>query len=101
VFDSGLEANDDQFDFLTMFASGRSGWCGRDIVKAHAKKPDALTRSFRTYLTPVHRSQKSLFRMLATTLSADPFIGRILTGRVEAGTLKSRRNCKPCQCGWR
>lgn len=26
--------------------------------------------------------------MLATTLSADPFIGRILTGRVEAGTLK-------------
>ena len=25
--------------------------------------------------------------MLATTLSADPFIGRILTGRVEAGTL--------------
>jgi GTP-binding protein len=28
------------------------------------------------------------FRMLATTLGADPFIGRILTGRVEAGTLK-------------
>jgi GTP-binding protein len=28
------------------------------------------------------------FRMLATTLSADPFIGRILTGRVESGTLK-------------
>ena len=26
--------------------------------------------------------------MLATTLSADPFIGRILTGRVESGTLK-------------
>ncbi len=28
------------------------------------------------------------FRMLATTLSADPFIGRILTGRVESGTLR-------------
>jgi GTP-binding protein len=26
--------------------------------------------------------------MLATTLGADPFIGRILTGRVEAGRLK-------------
>jgi GTP-binding protein len=31
---------------------------------------------------------KEPFRMLATTLSADPFIGRILTGRVESGTLK-------------
>ena len=32
------------------------------------------------------------FRMLATTLSADPFLGRILTGRVESGTLKRRRD---------
>ena len=29
------------------------------------------------------------FRMLATTLGADPFIGRILTGRVESGTIKA------------
>jgi len=28
------------------------------------------------------------FRMLATTLGADPFIGRLLTGRVESGTLR-------------
>ena len=32
--------------------------------------------------------------MLATTLSADPFIGRILTGRVEAGTLKAGETVK-------
>ena len=28
------------------------------------------------------------FRMLATTLGADPFVGRLLTGRVESGRLK-------------
>jgi GTP-binding protein len=32
--------------------------------------------------------------MLATTLSADPFIGRILTGRVESGTLKAGETVK-------
>jgi len=34
------------------------------------------------------------FRMLATTLSADPYLGRILTGRVEAGTLKPGETIK-------
>jgi GTP-binding protein len=32
--------------------------------------------------------------MLATTLSADPFLGRILTGRVESGTLKANETVK-------
>jgi GTP-binding protein len=37
------------------------------------------------------------FRMLATTLGADPFIGRILTGRVEAAALKDRRDGQGAQ----
>ena len=41
---------------------------------------------------PPPRQQKHAeedFSMLATTLGADPFIGRILTGRVETGRLKT------------
>ncbi|MGL4404379.1 MAG: EF-Tu/IF-2/RF-3 family GTPase, partial [Notoacmeibacter sp.] len=34
------------------------------------------------------------FRMLATTLSADPFLGRILTGRIEAGRAKVGESIK-------
>ena len=34
-------------------------------------------------------NRKTPFRMLATTLGSDPFIGRILTGRVESGTPES------------
>ncbi|MCO4848820.1 MAG: translational GTPase TypA [Yoonia sp.] len=92
VFDlfAALEADDDQLDFPTMFASGRAGWCDTeldgprknldalfDLIVAHVPPPAQLSR----------RDEK--FQMLATTLSADPFIGRILTGRVEAGTLRA------------
>ena len=37
---------------------------------------------------------KEPFSMLATTLGADPFIGRILTGRVETGRLKAGETVK-------
>jgi GTP-binding protein len=35
----------------------------------------------------IHK-QNDDFRMLATTLGSDPFVGRILTGRVESGRIK-------------
>ena len=73
-----------------MYASGRAGWCDKeldgprknldalfDLIVEHVPAPAQLSR----------RDEK--FQMLATTLSADPFIGRILTGRVEAGTLRA------------
>ena len=92
VFDlfAALEATDEQLDFPTMFASGRAGWCDMtldgprkdlsalfDLIVSHVPAPKQLSR------------RGEPFQMLATTLSADPFIGRILTGRVEAGTLRA------------
>ena len=92
VFDlfAALEADDNQLDFPTMFASGRAGWCDMeldgprenldalfDLIVKHVEEPKQITR------------RDEPFQMLATTLSADPFIGRILTGRVEAGTLRA------------
>ena len=92
VFDlfAALEATDEQLDCPTMFASGRAGWCDMtldgprkdlsalfDLIVSHVPAPKQLSR------------RGEPFQMLATTLSADPFIGRILTGRVEAGTLRA------------
>ncbi|QUS35398.1 translational GTPase TypA [Falsirhodobacter algicola] len=92
VFDlfANLGANDEQLDFPAMYASGRSGWADMeldgprkdlsalfDLVLKHVPAPKQLER----------RSEP--FQMLATTLSADPFIGRILTGRVESGVVKA------------
>ncbi|MBS1303737.1 translational GTPase TypA [Loktanella sp. SALINAS62] len=97
VFDlfAALEADDDQLDFPVMFASGRAGWCDAtldgprenldalfDLILTHVQKPKQISR------------KDEPFQMLATTLSADPFIGRILTGRVEAGSLKAGETIK-------
>ena len=92
VFDlfAALEASDEQLDFPTMFASGRSGWCD-DTLDGPRKNLDALFDKIIAHVpAPAQIAHKAEpFRMLATTLSADPFIGRILTGRVESGTLRA------------
>ena len=92
VFDlfAALEADDDQLDFPTMFASGRAGWCDKEI-DGPRKNLDALFDLIVEHVpAPAQLSRRDeKFQMLATTLSADPFIGRILTGRVEAGTLRA------------
>ena len=90
VFDlfANLGADDEQLDFPHVYASGRSGWADLtldgprkdlgalfDMIVAHNKAPKQIERAAEP------------FRMLATTLGADPFIGRILTGRVESGRL--------------
>ncbi|WP_298835917.1 translational GTPase TypA [uncultured Roseobacter sp.] len=92
---ANLGADDNQLDFPAMYASGRSGWADMeldgpradlsalfDLIVEHVPAPAQLTK------------RDEPFRMLATTLGADPFIGRILTGRVEAGTLKAGETVK-------
>jgi GTP-binding protein len=86
---ANLDASDEQLDFPSMYASGRSGWADMeldgprkdlsallDLIVEHVPAPKQID------------ARDEPFRMLATTLGSDPFIGRILTGRVESGTLK-------------
>jgi GTP-binding protein len=92
---ASLGADDDQLDFPHLYASGRAGWADTeldgprkdlsalfDLVVAHVPAPAQIAR------------RNEPFQMLATTLSSDPYIGRILTGRVEAGTLKAGQTVK-------
>jgi GTP-binding protein len=80
-----LDANDDQLDFPTLYASGRAGYAGTtDDVR-----DGNLTPLFETIVShvPPPRVDAGPFRMLATLLDRDPFLGRILTGRIESGKL--------------
>ena len=90
VFDlfANLGANDEQLDFPHVYASGRSGWADMEL-DGPRKDLSALFDLIVRHVPPPHQiaSETEPFRMLATTLSADPFIGRILTGRVESGRL--------------
>ncbi len=92
---ASLDATDEQLDFPTMYASGRNGWADMeldgprkdlsamfDLVLEHVPAPAQIAR------------KDEPFQMLATTLGSDPFLGRMLTGRVEAGTLKAGETIK-------
>src|ERR1700755_165279 len=81
-----LEANDDQLDFPTLYASGRAGYAG---LTDDVREGD-LTPLFETIVSHVPRPRVDAgpFRMIATLLDRDPFLGRILTGRVESGMVR-------------
>ncbi|SFE70158.1 GTP-binding protein [Sulfitobacter brevis] len=92
---ANLGANDAQLDFPHMYASGRSGWADMEL-DGERKNLDALFDLVIKHVpAPAQISRRAEpFQMLATTLGSDPFIGRILTGRVEAGTLKTGETVK-------
>ncbi len=92
---ANLGADNDQLDFPAMYASGRSGWADMeldgprkdltalfDLIVEHVPAPKQVD------------AKNEPFRMLSTTLGSDPFIGRILTGRVESGQLKTGETIK-------
>jgi len=92
-----LEANDYQLDFHVLYAAGRQGWAvanlneeRRDLaplferIVADVPKPKPLTLAGDAYP----------FSMLVTTLEADPYLGRVLTGRIESGAVTVNRQIK-------
>ncbi|HVT23707.1 MAG TPA: translational GTPase TypA [Rhizomicrobium sp.] len=92
-----LEANDDQLDFHHLYASGRSGWAVNELederkdltplferIVADVPKPKPIAKAGDDYP----------FTMLVTTLEADPYLGRILTGRIESGSINVNRVIK-------
>ncbi|WP_114954147.1 translational GTPase TypA [Sphingosinicella terrae] len=81
-----LDANDEQLDFPTLYASGRAGYAGRsDDVRSGDLTP--LFETIVDHVPPPRLDAEGPFKMLATLLDRDPFLGRILTGRIESGTL--------------
>ncbi|MCG7626469.1 translational GTPase TypA [Epibacterium sp. MM17-32] len=92
---ANLGADDDQLDFPSMYASGRSGWADLELDGPRKDLSALFDLIVKHVPAPKQIAQKDEpFRMLATTLGSDPFMGRILTGRVESGTLKVGDNLK-------
>jgi GTP-binding protein len=97
VFDLfvGLDATEEQLDFPVIYASGRSGWAAESLDAPRetlAPLFDLIVRHVAPPKQVAHVDEP--FRMLATTLEADPFLGRILTGRIESGTLNAGATVK-------
>ena len=97
VFDlfANLGATDEQLDFPILYASGRSGWAD-ETLEGPRKNLNSLFKLISTHVTQPRQISKrdEPFKMLATTLGGDSFLGRVLTGRIESGTLKTGQNLK-------
>jgi GTP-binding protein len=90
IFDmfSALGANDDQLDFPTLFAVGRDGWAVKDMEKDERKDLSPLFDLIIAHVPAPAHDLDAPFTMLATTLESDPYLGRILTGRIQTGVAK-------------
>lgn len=88
-----LEATDKQLDFPIVYASGRAGWANMHLED----EPKDLSPLFNLILKHVHEPKgdpNALFSMLITTREYNPYFGRVLTGRIYSGTLKTNQSVK-------
>ena len=95
VFDlfAALDAGEEQLDFPILYGSAKEGWMAPspqgpkdlgmapllDLVTRHVKQP---------------KIEPGPFRMLGTILEANPYLGRIVTGRISSGTVRPNQSVK-------
>ena len=95
VFDlfAALDANDEQLDFPILYGSGRDGWMNHQPEGPSDQK---LAPLFDLVLD--HVPEPSVgdgpFRMIGTILEANPFLGRIITGRIHSGSIRPNQPFK-------
>jgi len=85
---AAIGASDDQLDFPHIYASGKEGWAVNDMADPRTGLAPLYDLIVRHVPAPKAESrQTEPAQMLAVLIESDPFLGRLLTGRVEAGKL--------------
>ncbi len=88
-----LGADESQLDFPTLFASAKQGWAAPDPAGPR-ENMDALFDLIVAHVRAPAAEPEAPFRMLATTLEYDNYLGRVLTGRIHAGTVRVNQAVK-------
>ncbi|MBV9753123.1 MAG: translational GTPase TypA [Hyphomicrobiales bacterium] len=95
VFDlfAALDADDSQLDFPILYGSAKQGWMA---LSPEGPKDQRMAPLFDLVLRHVAEPavQTGPFRMLGTILEANPYLGRIITGRIHSGTVRSNQTIK-------
>ena len=95
VFDlfAALDATDEQLDFPILYGSAKQGWMATSLDGSHddGMKPlfDLVLRHVRPPVV-----ENGPFRLLGTILEANPYLGRIVTGRITSGSVKPNQQVK-------
>ena len=95
VFDlfAALEASEQQLDFPILYGSAKEGWVSTGPLGAKdqgmAPLLDLIVRHVAAPSVEAGR-----FRMLGTILEANPYLGRLVTGRITSGTVQPNQTVK-------
>jgi GTP-binding protein len=94
VFDlfAALDATEEQLDFPILYGSAKEGW----MAPALEGPKESMSPLFDLVLRHVKPPQveDGPFRMLGTILEANPYLGRIVTGRITSGTIRPNQTVK-------
>src|SRR5262247_325931 len=89
VFDlfAALDATDEQLDFPILYGSAKEGWMAASAAGPKDARMAPLFDLIARHVAPpkVHDGP---FRLLGTILEANPYLGRLVTGRITSGTIK-------------
>lgn len=95
VFDlfAALDATDEQLDFPIIYGSAKQGWMA-DAPEGPQDQGMAPLFDLVLRHVPEPKVEDGSFRMLGTLLEANPYLGRIITGRIFAGSIKPNQAVK-------
>ena len=94
VFDlfAALDASEEQLDFPILYGSAKEGWMAHSLEGPKASMAPLFDLVLKHVKPP--QVEDGPFRMLGTILEANPYLGRIVTGRITSGTVKPNQNVK-------
>ncbi|MEX0859557.1 MAG: GTP-binding protein, partial [Cucumibacter sp.] len=89
IFDMfvALDADQQQLDFPILYGSAKQGWMAKEPGGPKADMRPLLDTVITEVAPP--KTEPGAFRMLATTIERDPYLGRVLTGRVMSGAVSA------------
>ena len=95
VFDlfAALDASEEQLDFPILYGSAKQGWMAE---KPEGPKDKGMQPLFDLILrhVPPPQIEPGPLRMIGTILEANPYLGRIITGRITSGVIKPNQQIK-------
>ncbi len=94
VFDlfAALDAGEEQLDFPVLYGSAKQGWMALAADAPHQSMAPLFDLVLRHVPQPA--VEAGPFRLLGTILEANPYLGRLVTGRITSGTLRQNQAVK-------
>ena len=95
VFDlfAALDASEEQLDFPILYGSAKQGWMADSPEGPQDRGMEPLFELVLRHVPPP-KTEEGPFRMIGTIIEANPYLGRIITGRITSGTLKPNQQVK-------